>query len=107
MKSQKITYNRRVPPAVSRFFQEVFIYDLDKRFGARSTPDPNGSLVNAELRSHSLLEDITWNRIAMRIDPVHIPYPRMLIPSWIADSGIIPRHLSYPTRSPTLTKRYI
>ncbi|EJF66154.1 kinase-like protein [Dichomitus squalens LYAD-421 SS1] len=79
--AQKIHYNRPVPSAIAKFFQNAFMYDLDKRFGALSTPRPNGSMINAELRSHPLFKDIRWNRIALRVDPAPfvpdpIPDPR-------------------------------
>ena len=71
IRAYKINWRKQKPtPLLERFFASVFMCDISQRFGARSNTSAKGTFVNTELRSHSLLKDIQWKRIARRIQLV-------------------------------------
>ncbi|KAI1794675.1 kinase-like protein [Ganoderma leucocontextum] len=76
VQAQKVTYLSKQPARVQQFFQDVFMYDLDKRLGSRSMKQADGTLVNVELRKCPLFDGMKWHRIAMRVDPApFVPDP--------------------------------
>ncbi|KAM5531732.1 hypothetical protein V8D89_014581 [Ganoderma adspersum] len=76
VQAQKVAYPWKQPAQVTQFFSDVFAYDLDKRFGASSVKQEDGTVINVELRGCPLFEGAKWHRIATRVDPApFVPDP--------------------------------
>ncbi|PIL24296.1 hypothetical protein GSI_14049 [Ganoderma sinense ZZ0214-1] len=96
VQAQKVTYPWKQPVTVREHFKKVFVYDLDKRLGASSVKQKDGTFVNVELRECPLFESVDWQRLAGRVDPAPFVPDPMLDPSRQVHKRRLPKQRKLP-----------